>query len=83
MKSKKVEISRAELAHFRGITQGNIHTFAFEKPEPLIIEHKNFKNAVLGKQTDIVTLEEGAYTVKIAEAIIESYTHSRLVKFSE
>jgi predicted dehydrogenase len=49
----------------------------------LIIEHKNFKNAVLGKQTDIVTLEEGAYTVKIAEAIIESYTHSRLVKFSE
>jgi predicted dehydrogenase len=79
----KVEISRAELAHFRGITQGNIHSFAFEKPEPLIIEHKNFKNAVLGKQTDIVTLEEGAYTVKIAEAIIESYTHSRLVKFSE
>lgn len=78
----KIEISRAELAHFRGITQGDIHTFAFEKPEPLMIEHQNFKNALLGLNSDIVTLEEGAYTVKIAEAIIQSYTESRLVKLS-
>lgn len=78
----KIEISRAELAHFRGITQGDIHTFAFEKPEPLMIEHHNFKNALLGMNSDIVTLEEGAYTVKIAEAIIQSYTESRLVKLS-
>jgi len=80
--SGKIEISRAELAHFRGITQGDIHTFAFEKPEPLMVEHQSFKSALLGRHSNIVTLEEGAYTVKIAEAIIQSYKDSRLVKLS-
>jgi UDP-N-acetylglucosamine 3-dehydrogenase len=76
----KIEISQSELAHFRGVTQGNIHILAFEKPEPLIVEHQNFRDAVLGKQVNIVTLEEGATTVKIADAIIESYTNKSLVK---
>ena len=79
----KIEISRTDLAHFRGITQGEIHTFAFEKPEPLVVEHENFKGALLGEHSSIVTVEEGAYTVKIAEAIVESYVHSRTVKVLE
>jgi len=76
----KIEISQSELAHFRGVTQGDVHILAFEKPEPLIVEHQNFRDAVLGKQVNIVTLEEGATTVKIADAIIESYTNKSLVK---
>ena len=76
----KIEILQSELAHFRGVTQGDIHILAFEKPEPLIVEHQNFRDAVLGKPSNIVTLEEGTTTVKIADAIIESYTNKSLVK---
>ena len=76
----KIEISQSELAHFRGVTQGDVNILAFEKPEPLIVEHQNFRDAVLGKPSNIVTLEEGTTTVKIADAIIESYTNKSLVK---
>ena len=76
----KIEISQSELAHFRGVTQGDVHILAFEKPEPLIVEHQNFRDAVLGKPSNIVTLEEGTTTVKIADTIIESYTNKILVK---
>ena len=76
----KIEISQSELAHFRGVTQGDVHILAFEKPEPLVVEHQNFRDAVLGKPSDIVSLEEGTTTVKIADAIIESYTNKSLVK---
>ena len=76
----KIEISQSELAHFRGVTQGDVHILAFEKPEPLVVEHLNFRDAVLGKKSNVVTLEEGATTVKIADAIIESYTNKSLVK---
>ena len=76
----KIEISQSELAHFRGVTQGDVHILAFEKPEPLVVEHQNFRDAVLGKPSNIVTLEEGTITVKIADAIIESYTNKSLVK---
>jgi UDP-N-acetylglucosamine 3-dehydrogenase len=76
----KIEISQSELAHFRGVTQGDVHILAFEKPEPLIVEHQNFRDAVLGKPSNIVSLEQGTTTVKIADAIIESYTNNSLVK---
>jgi predicted dehydrogenase len=76
----KIEISQSELAHFRGVTQGDVHILAFEKPEPLVVEHQNFRDAVLGKPSDIVSLEEGTTTVKIADAIIESYTNKSSVK---
>jgi predicted dehydrogenase len=76
----KIEISQSELAHFRGVTQGDVHILAFEKPEPLVVEHQNFRDSVLGKPSNIVSLEEGTTTVKIADAIIESYTNKSLVK---
>jgi len=76
----KIDISQADLAHFRGVTQGDVHILAFEKPEPLVVEHQNFRDAVLGKQSNIVSLEEGTTTVRIAEAIIESYTSKSLIK---
>jgi predicted dehydrogenase len=75
----KIEISQSELAHFRGVTQGDVHILAFEKPEPLVVEHQNFRDSVLGKPSNIVSLEEGTTTVKIADAIIESYTNKSLV----
>lgn len=76
----KIDISQSEMARFRGVTQGDVHIFAFEKPEPLMLEHINFRDAVLGKSHEIVSLEQGAKTVKIAEAILESAKNLDTVK---
>jgi predicted dehydrogenase len=68
----KIDISRSEMARFRGVTQGDVHIFAFEKPEPLLVEHSNYRDAVLGKSHEIVSLDQGANTVRIADAVLES-----------
>jgi UDP-N-acetylglucosamine 3-dehydrogenase len=68
-----VDVAQEGLAHFKGVSQGNIQIFAFEKPEPLKVEHENFRDAILGKKSEMVTLESGCTTVGVAEAVIESY----------
>jgi predicted dehydrogenase len=62
-----------QLAHFHGVVQGDIHTYAFAKPEPLMVEHENFRDAILGRTADIVSLEDAIQTLKIAEATTKSY----------
>ena len=61
-----------DLSNFRGVTEGEVVRFRISKPEPLRVEHENFRDAVLGKEADIATLEQGLLTVKIAEAVIDS-----------
>ena len=68
----KIDISQTHMARFRGVTQGDVRIYAFEKPEPLFLEHINFRDAILGKTHEIVSIEQGAKTVQIAEAILES-----------
>lgn len=65
-------VSQERIAHFKGVSQGDIHIFAFDKPEPLRLEHENFRDAVLGKANSIVTLSEGVKTVLVAESSIQS-----------
>ncbi|MCL1869587.1 MAG: Gfo/Idh/MocA family oxidoreductase [Promicromonosporaceae bacterium] len=57
---------------FRGVSEGNITRFAFAKREPLRVEHENFRDAVLGKSADIVTMEQGLATLRVCELAIES-----------
>lgn len=61
-----------EIAQFRGVSEGDVIRYAISKHEPLRMEHENFRDAVLGKRADIVTMEQGLATVVVAEAIIES-----------
>jgi predicted dehydrogenase len=68
------------MARFRGVTQGDVHIFAFEKPEPLLVEHCNFRDAVLGKSHEIVSLMQGTKTVRIADAVLESSKNLSAVK---
>jgi predicted dehydrogenase len=58
----------SDMARFRGVTEGNVTRFAFAKPEPLRVEHEMFRDAVLGLPADIVTFEQGARTVAVANA---------------
>lgn len=67
-----VSVSQQQIAHFKGVSQGDIQIYAFNKPEPLTLEHQNFRDAVLGIDSEIVTLQAGTKTVEVAESIIKS-----------
>ena len=68
-----------DIARFRGVSEGDVVRYAIPKPEPLQVEHENFRDAVLGKEANIVTMEQGLTTVYVAEAMIESATTGRTV----
>ena len=61
-----------DIARFRGVSEGDVIRYAIAKPEPLRTEHEAFRDAVLGKPADIVTMRQGLRTVAVAEACIES-----------
>jgi predicted dehydrogenase len=67
-----VKVTRDEIAQFRGVSEGDVIRYAIAKPEALRVEHENFRDAVQGKDADIVTLEQGTATVVVAEAVIQS-----------
>jgi UDP-N-acetylglucosamine 3-dehydrogenase len=69
----------SDIANFRGVSEGDVIRYAIAKPEPLRVEHENFRDAVLGKDADIVTMEQGLTTVRVAEACIESAKTSRTI----
>ena len=69
-----------EYAQFKGVTEGDVTRFAIQKKEPLLTEHENFRDAILGKSSEIVTLEQGLTTVRIAEAIIQSSKLNRTIE---
>ena len=68
-----------DIANFRGVSEGDVVRYAIPKPEPLRVEHEQFRDAVLGKDADIVTLEQGLATVRVAEACIQSATTGQTV----
>lgn len=68
----KQQKSWDDLANFRGVSEGDVVRFSINKPEPLKVEHENFRDAILGKPSDIVTMQQGLNTVKIAEMILNS-----------
>ena len=67
-----VETTWGDIARFRGVSEGDVIRYAIPKREPLLVEHEDFRDAVLGKDADIVTLSQGLATVRVAEAVIES-----------
>ena len=74
------EVSQDAYLLFKGVVQGNVTTFAFDKPEPLLLEHEHFRDKLLGKEADIVSIAEGVETVRIADAVLESSsTNQRII----
>jgi predicted dehydrogenase len=72
-----------KIAEFRGVTEGDMIRFAFPKPEPLRTEHEAFRDAVLGKSNDIVTMRQGLATVAVAAAVLEAAKSGRTVDLPE
>lgn len=70
------------MAAFRGVSEGNVTRLAIAKPEPLRTEHEAFRDAVLGLRSDVVTMQEGLDTLRVAEAVLESATTRQIVKIA-
>jgi predicted dehydrogenase len=68
------------IASFRGVSEGDMVRYAFPKPEPLRTEHEAFRDAVLGKSTEVVTMRQGLATVAVAEAVLEAATTGSVVE---
>jgi UDP-N-acetylglucosamine 3-dehydrogenase len=65
-------IEHAEVSHFKGISQGEIVSFSFERREPLQVEHEEFIKALCNENNDTVLPSDAAITVKVAEALLNS-----------
>lgn len=66
------ETTWESLAGFRGVSEGDVVRFALGKREPLLVEHEAFRDAVLGEGGDVVTMQDGLETVRVAEAVLAS-----------
>jgi len=57
-----------------GISEGNMIRYQVERREPLRVELETFAGAILGERSsdDLVSLEDGAVAVSLAEAVLES-----------
>lgn len=71
------------VSSFRGVTEGNSTRFAIPKPEPLRVEHQNFRDAVMGKASDIVSMREGMRAVAVADACLRSARETRSLRLDE
>jgi len=55
---------------FHGVSEGDLIRYAVAKREALSVELENFRDAVLQKSADIVTLQQGVDTLEVADAIL-------------
>ena len=60
------------ISSFRGVSEGNVTRFAIAKPEPLRVQLEGFRDRVLGKDSEIVTMRDGMAAVAAADAALES-----------
>ncbi|TDC40249.1 Gfo/Idh/MocA family oxidoreductase [Micromonospora sp. 15K316] len=70
------------LRAFRGVAEGDMVRYAIPKREPLLVEHERFRDAMDGKESDIVTLRQGLRTVEVAGAVLRSATEGGTVSIS-
>lgn len=75
----QVESTWDAIARFRGVSEGDVIRYAISKPEPLRTEHEQFRDAILGKDADIVTMAQGLATVRVAEAMIDSARDGKVI----
>lgn len=71
------------ISRFRGVAEGDMVRYAIPKPEPLKSEIEGFRDAVLGKQGEIVSMAEGLHAVAVADAALVSAREGKTVQLGE
>lgn len=61
-----------QIAAVRGVSEGEIVTYALQQREPLRVEHEAFRDAILGKDSEIVKLADALHTLEVLEAMVTS-----------
>jgi predicted dehydrogenase len=69
-----IATEREPTANFRGVSEGEMTRYPIKKSEPLRTEHEKFRDAVLGRESEIVTLQEGLATLRTAEQLLATAT---------
>lgn len=72
-------IVNIERDKFKGVSQGDVVKYEFEKYEPLRAEHESFRDYILGKSQNIVELKSALGTLKVAEAVIKSSKTNKVI----
>jgi predicted dehydrogenase len=72
-------VSQPVIAHFSGMTQGDVIQYSFDKPEPLLVEHVNFRDSLLGLNGKIVSVSEGCEIVRVADSILQSSQKNEVI----
>jgi UDP-N-acetylglucosamine 3-dehydrogenase len=56
----------------RGVAEGDVIRYAFPKPEPLKAEHEAFRDAILGVDNRVVSMDDGLQVVETAKLVIDA-----------
>ncbi|AXH95355.1 Gfo/Idh/MocA family protein [Ornithinimicrobium avium] len=57
---------------FRGVSEGDSTTFAISRREPLLVEQENFRDALWGRPSAVVSMADGVHTLRVVEAVLTS-----------
>jgi UDP-N-acetylglucosamine 3-dehydrogenase len=60
------------ISKFRGVAEGDMIRYAIAKPEPLRVELEQFRDAILGHHSDVMTMSEGVRVLEVADAVASS-----------
>src|SRR5690606_13277322 len=55
---------------FRGVSEGTVTRFAIQKREPLRSEQEAFRDRILGKPSEAVSLRDGLEVLRVCEATL-------------
>lgn len=64
---------------FRGVSEGTVTRFAIEKREPLRSEQEAFRDRILNRQSEAVSLRDGLEVLRVCEAALESATSGKTI----
>ncbi|MFX0537036.1 Gfo/Idh/MocA family protein [Ornithinimicrobium sp. Y1847] len=67
------------ISAFRGVSEGDSTRFALARREPLRVEQEGFRDALWGRDSEIVSMADGVHTLRVIEAILESAATARTV----
>lgn len=69
--------------YFQTLQAGDVVTYAFERPEPLLLQHIAFRDAVKGTGGFTVPLNEARHAVEVADAAVLSAEQGRVVHLGD
>lgn len=75
------ELGWDQIRNFRGVSEGEITRYALKKREPLAVEHEHFRDAILGKGSEHVSMREALDTMKVVQGILDSAATGKSIAF--